>query len=931
MKLFISYGHDKYKDLIEKLANDLKSLGYDIWIDFERLYERSVWTEEIERGIESSDITIVFMTSHSMRRPDGYCLNEIAFASYCKKEILPVRIEDVPPPISIARIQWLDLSTLLNSKDFEKDYNDYLLKLDKVIKHEIFLEENLNYSNNLLEKILQPLDNETFLGSKDFNFCGRRWLLDKYDLWINDVNSRLFVLLGEPGSGKTEIAKYLSNTQKNISGVHFCKFDNLDRSNPKKVIMSLAFHLATQIEEYKDILLKSLQLCNISQIDDISRLFSLLFIEPLSKLNIKQTHVLIIDALDETFNNGESKLANVLAKEFIKTPSWLKLFLTARPEVGITNRFKTYNPIVLNGNSKENINDLHEYLQTCIGELISDESIFIKIIEKSKGNFLYVSEIAKAINHNPSILSDLDSLPDGMINVYLDYLERLTSTNQDLDYKDQIKPLIEIIICYLDKLPLDELQQISNFDDYIFERIINSLITLFPNDGEFINVLHKSLADFLFDSQLSNEYYISKKTGNKRISLYYIDKVMNKECYDQYSCKFLISHLINANLSEELHKIILNNNFITEMFSLLDEFDALDNYIVALEFIAKNNHKAIKEILSSQLFIKILTKYKSFFISTGKLKMLKKFGFADVIDSYMTLGNNELFSIIVSFYYLNENYKQAIQIGENILESKVLPTEIEITIRHNLSLAYRKLCLYDKLFNTTEIELELEDKINDLNSKVKTTQMIGRAHFILGDFNKAKEYYITAINILDSLIQKERSLYDLRIKEMYKACYLHELAYILLYDRRIEEAKDYLLKCNKIYDKYNGYKDRFYGRFLYVSILYLTVSKDKNYDIEILFKKAIDESNTLYKKSLCIYYYSLYKYFVQKEVNTSISRVEEAINMLKDNNVESLIELNEYEAFYEYLTKESIRKQTDNPYIEDWIVYIKKFYKELEG
>ncbi|KAF0748551.1 hypothetical protein AaE_007317, partial [Aphanomyces astaci] len=53
------------------------------------------------------------MTPHALRRPDGYCLNEIARASSLKLNIFPVLVCDSEPPQSISMLPYFDLQSSL--------------------------------------------------------------------------------------------------------------------------------------------------------------------------------------------------------------------------------------------------------------------------------------------------------------------------------------------------------------------------------------------------------------------------------------------------------------------------------------------------------------------------------------------------------------------------------------------------------------------------------------------------------------------------------------------------------------------------------------------------------------------------------------------------------------------------------------------------
>ena len=110
--IFLSYGHDAYSVLARKLKTDLENQGYEVWYDFERLVEGKDWEQYIEEGLEKArrledqGHLIFLMTHHSVRRPDGFCLNELAKA--CAegiRSIIPILVQcGSKPPLSICRL-----------------------------------------------------------------------------------------------------------------------------------------------------------------------------------------------------------------------------------------------------------------------------------------------------------------------------------------------------------------------------------------------------------------------------------------------------------------------------------------------------------------------------------------------------------------------------------------------------------------------------------------------------------------------------------------------------------------------------------------------------------------------------------------------------------------------------------------------------------
>jgi hypothetical protein len=115
VRIFLSYGHDEYVSLASRVKRDPEVLGHEVWFDVERLKPGGDWERYIEEGFErvskdsESRRFLLLMTPHSVRRPDGYCLNELARAYGRSLPIIPVMVSTVDAPLSICRLQWLDM------------------------------------------------------------------------------------------------------------------------------------------------------------------------------------------------------------------------------------------------------------------------------------------------------------------------------------------------------------------------------------------------------------------------------------------------------------------------------------------------------------------------------------------------------------------------------------------------------------------------------------------------------------------------------------------------------------------------------------------------------------------------------------------------------------------------------------------------------
>jgi hypothetical protein len=135
MRIFLSYGHDIYASLAERIKHDLEALNHDVWFDLDRLKAGGDWERYIEQGLEFASAIpgagrfLLLMTPHSVRRPDGYCLNEIARALGRDLPVIPVMVSDVEPPLSICRLQWLDMRRCFPAQDHEQQYTQHFEQL----------------------------------------------------------------------------------------------------------------------------------------------------------------------------------------------------------------------------------------------------------------------------------------------------------------------------------------------------------------------------------------------------------------------------------------------------------------------------------------------------------------------------------------------------------------------------------------------------------------------------------------------------------------------------------------------------------------------------------------------------------------------------------------------------------------------------------
>ena len=111
-KTFLSYSRVN-KDFALRLAKELKSEGFDIWLDQLDIPAGSRWDREVERALKESEIFMIILTPASVDSEN--VLDEIGYAIDNGKRFLPVLLENCEVPLRLRRFQYVDFT----NKDFD--------------------------------------------------------------------------------------------------------------------------------------------------------------------------------------------------------------------------------------------------------------------------------------------------------------------------------------------------------------------------------------------------------------------------------------------------------------------------------------------------------------------------------------------------------------------------------------------------------------------------------------------------------------------------------------------------------------------------------------------------------------------------------------------------------------------------------------------
>ena len=121
--LLLSYKHED-SSVALKLANALKGLDVNVWIDRFELMPGDNWLEKVEQGLATNDVIGVLLSKQSIESP--FVQQELKMALNLKGDrlkILPILLEDVVVPQFLSAYQLIDL----------REQNNYATQMQQIV------------------------------------------------------------------------------------------------------------------------------------------------------------------------------------------------------------------------------------------------------------------------------------------------------------------------------------------------------------------------------------------------------------------------------------------------------------------------------------------------------------------------------------------------------------------------------------------------------------------------------------------------------------------------------------------------------------------------------------------------------------------------------------------------------------------------------
>lgn len=948
--VFISYGHNVFDDVVKKMENIMtdKLEGFSFFFDKDYLHEGD-WENKIDNHIKGSKWMIFFVSKRSVSR-DGYCLNELCRACEKSLKIIPVILDKSEVPLSINRLQRYDLTDGNGNIADEKvervaaDITDILLG-----KKEIgFADEDI-----VLKQTLNPIDFKKDISAHYEDFVGREGIFDKVRDWLysdDEDDNNIFLIKAFPGFGKTAFsANCCFKFQNEIGAIHFCKFNNSDKADSKHIITSLAYSLANKLPEYKEAMRRILEFNDITSSTspkNADRIFELLFVDAMDDLYIDKPCLVIIDALDEAIWQGQinNELCNILKNHKKKLPPWLKILVTCRDDNTILNNLQ-YVSNTLCLTRDVNDADIKEYFKVQLSRIdkdkVTDRAIEL-LLEKSEGSFTYAREIIKYLKKYNVSLDNIEFLPTGLFELYAESFHRIFGGSH-IRY-DEVVPFLELICVTPEEPTVTFVKDYLGWGERETNERLDVLSSLFSVREGKIEIVHKTLKDWLISHNHSGEYFISEIDGYERLRKY-IEKEydsgnkLHPLCLKHYG--MVLAELVKRTEGERRGKylsslinLLNDKDFQIERIDKLTLDTGLKLYLKEINFVCEYDKSKTDELYRDDTFTYVFSKYRRLLYNSGLFFLLKKSGFSEFLaknDGDFDLEGNvgKIF-----YYYITEDFSSAIAAIDTTLkkyeEELLCRDALKAEIYNVKGLALRKIVDFGKAQEAHDTAIEYGKKC-DYNFELSMAHLIkSKMDIRMQNVEECRFNGSEAVRYMKRAIENSPSSDERMANILFLAEDYRVLCDNMIWAGELKAAQSYLSKSSEIYIKYAA-TDRYYIRSQYTGLLLKTVLGEKNLEAEMeTVAKAISSSK--YDTGQINLIKSIYALLNDKDIQTAKKAARTAYDTY--DCIDCPLEREEARLLYDLACEKDddiseLYPYRGNEYINKWIEFYGGYMRKL--
>ncbi|KAG8704636.1 hypothetical protein FRC08_002124, partial [Ceratobasidium sp. 394] len=354
-----------------------------------------------------------------------------------------------------------------------------------------------------------------------------------------DMGSRLAWVRGLAGLGKSSIATSVCEGLDSRSALAcsvFCKRDNPDLRDLRRVLMTIAYDLASQWEPYgaavAAVLHEDLKLDSKFP----TQLYDTLLKNPLQSLDeaIRPEHTLtvVVDALDEFGDVASRKQLLECLRDLSQRRPWLKVAVTSRPEADIQAFFGSTNSgwfVEYDVRKYDASDDIRSYVEDKLGGMKAIEhwpkDAITRLSIRAGGLFIWARTACEFIANGYNECERLELVLAGSRLADIDdlYTTAIKASVRD-DSADNMEYMLKClgaVVVTATRAPLSAANLAMLLQRQVapgvVERVLGSLSSVLYVDaklGNVVRISHPSFMDYITTPSRSQSLYVDLKQHN---------------------------------------------------------------------------------------------------------------------------------------------------------------------------------------------------------------------------------------------------------------------------------------------------------------------------------------------------------------------------------------------------------------------------------
>ena len=541
LQVFISFGSAE-RDLCRHIKDILEAWGHTPWFDEEHILMGNDLRARITESMNTVDAAVFCMSQDSLH--SRWCPEEIRILrDYLGEDNIHVLIleeldmGELPTVFKfLASRKGQDLTQWKRYFQPDTDEEVGVFWLRRRLEEQDKLFDALERSDgpevaaqrNIIRRKLSV--NPDTVKRDDLlqrGIIGREWLAERVRNWLRDPDaSPLCVLYGGPGVGKSAfVARCLDKGPKPAAAL-FCEYDRPYESEPKAIVRTLAYLLTRTLPDYRVRLLSILDSDErIAELDAAGQLARLIE-RPLRDIPDadREMQYMIIDGLDECDTERRNEFTRMLAGFARRLPRWMRLLVTSREIEEVTGPFAAACRLDLNGEQRENLNDIRAYyksrLEARFGQEASWKRALDELVKRSGGVFLYAQIVSDGVLAGKLSLDEPEKFPADLSASFDRWFYWFFPDVQR--YQSNYRLPIGMIVASEEPLPVEELGRVCGWDENETEdflRFLKPFLKLGTNlfQKETVTLTHKYLSEWL-GSRRAGSYSCNPKAARRKMA-----------------------------------------------------------------------------------------------------------------------------------------------------------------------------------------------------------------------------------------------------------------------------------------------------------------------------------------------------------------------------------------------------------------------------